>query len=479
MTLTLYKVIDEVLSSVLPSLDEKENVKSVTELVRTLVIDEANKKGLKIDVEVGGSVAKNTWLKDDVDIDFFMLFPTTINKKELGELGLDIAKKAVSRYKKRERYAEHPYLEAWVNNIRVNIVPCYKSIQGQWRTAADRSPYHTRYIVKKLETEHLEKDIRVFKKFIKGIDNYGAEIRVKGFSGYLCELLILHYGFLQNALNAISKWRFGEIIDSEKVYQGRLEEAKKIFNTPLIVIDPVDPIRNVAAAVSKDRMSELITATKLFLERPSRSFFYPEKIEVSLDHLKKMVSSLEYDILAIDIQTSEKVPDVLWGELIKTQNALKQILQKNSFNVLRSDIWSDEEESSIIIFSIETKTLSKVKLHIGPPVDTVGVEPFLEKYMAEAVTGPWVENGKWVVGVKREYTITESLLKNILSDGGFSVGVSRGLVKALISSRLLVGAEVLRLCSKKDFPKFLKRFLEGKPQWLSRYYSSSSSGSSR
>ena len=474
MNPALSQVVDEVLKQVVPSSEEREHVRAVTELVRTLVVDEADRTGLNIAVEVGGSVAKDTWLSEDVDIDLFMLFPTDISKKELGELGLAIAKRAFSGHKQRERYAEHAYLEAWVNGIRVNIVPCYRTSRGHWLSAADRSPYHTRYVVEKLRAERLNDDVRLFKKFAKGIGAYGAEIRVGGLSGYLCELLILHYGSFPKALEAISRWRFGEVIDPEKLYKGRVEDVRRLFSEPLIVIDPVDQNRNVAAAVSRNRMSELIAATRFFLEKPSTIFFYPEDAEATQEDLRKIFSSLEYDVIAIEVRTGEEVPDILWGELLKTQSALRHLLEANDFIVLQSDVWSDEVESSVMIFALETKILSKCKRHLGPPGDTDGVVPFLEKRAVEVVAGSWVERGRWIVGLKRRYTSAESLLEDKLSNGGRGIGVSRGLVEALASSRLLVGVEVLSLFGKEGFAQFLTRFLKGGPRWLPRHSSSSS-----
>jgi len=211
----LRQVVDEVLKQVAPSPEEREHVRAVTELARTFVVEEVDKIGLNITVDVGGSVGKDTWLSKDVDIDLFMLFPTDISKKDLGELGLAMAKRAFSRYRQRERYAEHAYLEAWVNDMRVNIVPCYRTGQGRWLSAADRSPYHTRYVVERLRAERLNDDIRVFKQFTKGIGVYGAEIRVGGLSGYLCELLVLHYGSFLGALKARRGNRPGKTVSGK------------------------------------------------------------------------------------------------------------------------------------------------------------------------------------------------------------------------------------------------------------------------
>jgi len=463
-----------------PSPKERRKVRTVTELARTRLRAELKDGGLDVSVEVGGSVAKDTWLSgdEDVDIDLFMLFPPSMSKNELGRLGLDVAKKAFKEYRQRERYAEHAYLETWVEGVRANIVPCYRIVKGRWLSAADRSPYHTRYVLEKLEARPLMDDIRVFKRFVKGIDAYGAEIRVGGLSGYLCELLVLHYGSFEEVLKAASGWRFREVIDPEDLHKGRSDETRMLFSEPLIVVDPVDSNRNVAAAVSKKSLSGLIAAAKLFLISPSLVFFYPDEVEDPQKPLDEALSKLSYGLLALDLKTGEEVPDILWGELHKTRGALRRLLETNGFVVMQSNVWSDEADSSVIVFGLEELELSMIKKHSGPPGDMSGVQPFLVKHGVGPVAGPWVEDGRWTVGLKRRNTSAPELLREELSSGALNVGVAKGLAQALRSSRILVGPEVLRLASRKGFEKFLAEFIKGRPGWLSAFYSSLPTSSS-
>ncbi len=95
-------------------------------------------------------MAKDTWLRENPDIDIFMRLPTSIPRKNLGDIGLQIAKKAAGTYRQIERFAEHPYLEVFVEGYRVDIVPCYDAKPGEWQSATDRTPYHTDYIKKHL-----------------------------------------------------------------------------------------------------------------------------------------------------------------------------------------------------------------------------------------------------------------------------------------------------------------------------------------
>jgi tRNA nucleotidyltransferase (CCA-adding enzyme) len=255
----LERVIMYVTGRVKPNSYEREKIEKITRLVTKRVITEAKRGDSKASVEVGGSVAKDTWLSGEADIDVFILFPESINKRILGEIGLQIAKEAMKEFPCRERFAEHPYLETYIDGIRVNIVPCYKVNKGEWKSAADRSPFHTEYVKMKLSQEDVRDEIRLLKRFTKGVGVYGAEIKVGGFSGYLCELLVLGYQSFIRTLNKISKWKLRQLVDIEKLYEGKPHEALRYFDAPLIVIDPVDENRNVAAAVSKEKLGELIT----------------------------------------------------------------------------------------------------------------------------------------------------------------------------------------------------------------------------
>ena len=75
------------------------------------------------------------------------------------------------------RYSEHPYVEAFVDTIRINVVPCYDVERGNWKSAADRSPFHTEFIKESFDEEK-RLETRLLKKFMKTIGVYGAEIRI-------------------------------------------------------------------------------------------------------------------------------------------------------------------------------------------------------------------------------------------------------------------------------------------------------------
>ena len=210
-TSAIYK---EILERVAPTKEERAKIEALARKLEQRVASACEKYGIKASVRLEGSIAKDTWLSEEPDIDVFMRLPANIPRQALGEISLKIARKATQGSKQIERFAEHPYLEAFVDGIRVNIVPCYDVKRGEWLSATDRTPFHTDYVKKSL-SKTLRKEVLLLKKFLKGIGVYGAEIKTGGFSGYLCELLILHYKSFNETLQAFKQCTQRKVIDIE------------------------------------------------------------------------------------------------------------------------------------------------------------------------------------------------------------------------------------------------------------------------
>jgi tRNA nucleotidyltransferase (CCA-adding enzyme) len=466
----LEEVCAEVLKRVTPSEKEKIKVLVLAKKLTEKVKQETEKKEIDAEIRVEGSVAKNTWLRDDPEIDVFMRLPTTMPREAFGTACLEIAKKATEGNTQIERYAEHPYLEAIIDGVYVNIVPCYRVKRGSWISSTDRTPFHTDY-VKPLLDEKLGAEVRLLKRFMKGVGVYGAEIKVGGFSGYLCELLVLNYGSFAEALRAAANWKERTVIDCEKHYRAKAD-AEKTFEEPFVMVDPVDKRRNVAAAVRKKRLDDFVAASRAFLKTPDMKFFYPAEVEaLKANEVINRISSRGSAIVFISFKGSLRVPDVLWGQLYRSQRALRKMLTQYDFTVLRDDVWSNEENLNIFIFEIENRRLPNIKKHLGPPLrKKMECENFLQKHVnaASTVSGPRVEEGRWVVDVKRDYVDVVNLLKENLGDGGRRNGVAELVSKALAESmEVLVNDEVLKLYSEyPEFAKSLTQYIEGKPRWL-------------
>ncbi len=464
-------VCSQVLLRISPTIEERKKVLMLAKDLEKKVAASAKKRDIEAIVRVEGSVAKDTWLRQEPDVDVFMCLSPTIPRKTLGKISLEIAREATAGWRQVERFAEHPYLEAFVEGYRVNIVPCYCASQGKWLSATDRTPYHTDYVNKHLD-ENLRSEVRLLKRFMQGTKIYGAEIKIGGFSGYLCELLVIHCGSFVEVLQMFAKYKSRLIIDIENYYANREKELKLLFEEPLVVIDPVDRCRNVASAVKSEKIYSLVGAARAFLKNPSEEFFFPNSSKAkSKEELLQNFQTRGSNCLFITFKSVKAVPDVLWGQLYRTQRALCKLLEINDFNVLREAVWSDEENFSCFVFELEQRLLSNVRKHVGPPLEyEKECEDFLQKYTENdsVVSGPYIESGRWIVQVPRKYVDAIILLQEKLKDGGENAGAARLIAKAIQTGyNILVDEDILEVYSDhKRFAEFVTEFLQGKPLWL-------------
>ncbi|MCS7136109.1 MAG: CCA tRNA nucleotidyltransferase [Nitrososphaerota archaeon] len=468
---SIEEVMIEVLQKIKPSLVESEKLmRLANELLNTVKNVSSNYKGI-VDVRLEGSVAKGTWIKGREEIDVFVQFLKDVNKDALERAILEIGSAVIGKFggKIRIRYAEHPYVEGIFDSVRVNIVACYKVEPGTWLSAVDRTPYHTEYVKSKL-TETLTDEVRLMKSFMLGCGVYGAEIKIGGFSGYLAELLTINYGSFSNAIKAASNWRPPVYIDIEKHYADK-KEALEIFGRPcILVVDPVDKKRNVAAAVTDTKLSEFILASKLFFDSPSDKFFYiPERTgrRITMTDIRRMLRGR--CILGLRLKVQQKPPDVLWGEIKHTLKGIYRALEHEGFKTLRCDAWSEGNEC-IMIFELQELNLPACYIHHGPPTYLDNALEFVKKHSdtQDTVAGPWVSGSRLYVLKSRDKTSVKDIIKMRLTKG--DVSVSAGLVDAIKNAKIYKsGEEFARLASKNvSFRQFLFEFLEARPPFLAK-----------
>jgi len=461
----------QILAKITPKKEERIKVDTLSRSLEQKIVDACQSEGVSAKVRVEGSVAKDTWLTENQDIDVFMRLPTSIPRKMLGEVGLRIAKKAAGDAKQIERFAEHPYLEIFVDSFRVDIVPCYDTKVGAWQSATDRTPYHTDYIRTHLGSE-LHGEVRLLKKFMQGIGVYGAEIKIGGFSGYLCELLVMHYGSFAGVVEAFAAYSRRIVIDLADFYKDRTRDMELLFSEQLVIVDPVDGGRNVAAAVQPQKLYEFVAAARAFLKAPNKTFFYPQPTHaLPPTIIERHLAGHGTSYLYLSVGDLTAVPDVLWGQLYRTKRSLRTLLEINGFRVMRDTVWSNEKSLSVFVFELEQPVLPNVKRHLGPQLERhVDSERFLTKYSGDkqVVAGPYVENGRWVVMVTRKYTKATVLLQESLREGGKNAGVAELVAKAIKAGfEVLLDTEALKVYTENsDFAMFLTEFFSGKPLWL-------------
>jgi tRNA nucleotidyltransferase (CCA-adding enzyme) len=228
----------------------------------------------------------------------------------------------------------------------------------------------------------------------------------------------------------------------------------------------------VASAVKLDKLSEFIMASRLFLKNPDMKFFYPNKIEAySTEDLIRAINSKGTALVFIKTGLIRAVPDILWGQLYRSQKALVNLIKQFDFEIMRSDVWSDEKSVNIFIFELSSRFLPKSRRHIGPPIEKIeDCERFLRKHLNSPLTlsGPRIEDDRLIIEKKRRYVDVVDLLRDNLKNGGKNIGVANLVSQAFRDSlEILVNEEIGRFYSMNSgFASFLTRYLMGKLQWL-------------
>ncbi len=335
-------------------------------------------KKIRAKAVLGGSFAKNTHLVGDYDVDVFVMFDQSYADNALSGLLGSVLKK----YGPERVHGSRDYFQIR-NEILFEVIPVRALKKPEdAMNVTDFSPFHVSWVAK--NGVKIADQIRLAKKFCKAQRVYGAESYILGFSGHVLDILTIYYGGFLQLLRAVGKWKEKVVVDPKNVYKGR---ALHVLNTsktqgPLVVVDPTQPGRNAAAAVSRENFGAFVRAAKQFLKRPSVDFFAEKPVDV-VQLKKKGV------VLVAKLVPQVGSENVVGAKLMKAKEFLAQCVRE--FGV-KSVVWEWSCGSpAFFYFVLEKDVLPKECVHKGPPlVKTVHVAAFKKKYKKTWVKGDFI-----------------------------------------------------------------------------------------
>lgn len=418
------KIISIAKKSVIPSKNEINSIKKIADLAFNLIQNEVIKFPEIVGMEFGGSYAKGTWLSREADIDIFIKFKKSTTDRKFEEISKKIGFSSMKKFKPYVRYSEHPYVEAKIQGIKINVVPCFDVELGQWKSAADRSTYHTKFMQETLSSK-MKDEVRLLKQFLRAVGIYGAEIARQGFSGYVSEVLILNFGTFENVVKSIAKVNENQVIG----------KTSRKFQTSLVIIDPIDENRNLAAAISNENIGKFVLSSRAFRDSPDRKFFSVSKRKTSGDWENVLVVKFDFKM---------RSPDIIWGQIKRTASSLITQLNLGGFNVLRSLCHTDEKKEAYLFFLLESPIIPKIYAKKGPDVFREdGTSSFIKKNISKTKL-IWVDNDSKIISLeRRKYNeavkYVNDYLKNNLQTGipkGLQNDLKRGFKVSLGSKNL-------------------------------------------
>ena len=381
----------------------KEKFKEVDDTVKT-INNSLKQNKIRAVCVIAGSYAKGTILKNDFDVDIFVRFDYSYKDDDLSEM-LDVVLKPLNP----ERiHGSRDYFQIKKKGFLFEIVPVLMiSDYKQAVNVTDMSPLHVGY-VKTHVNKKLCDEIRLAKQFCKGIGVYGAESYIRGFSGHVLDLLIIYYGSLKNLLMQASVWGKRVIIDIESHLKDPLKELDQSkLVSPLIIVDPIQPDRNAAAALSKEKFELFKQKAREFIRVPKESFFKINKLNETT--LKKKAGNNLLFIINIMPVVGKK--DVVGAKVLKCFEHIETHIKKNDFNIIDCN-WEFNEKKSLLYFIIKNETLSNKVIVRGPPVNVKNNAYMFKKKHPKA----FVKEERLYAEEKRAYLTPRPLIKSLLKE---------------------------------------------------------------
>ena len=409
----------------IPTKIKNEKLNSVANTAMKLVSKQITKYTEITSIHYGGSYAKGTWTSEKPDIDIFVKFKKSTSEKKFKSISKKIGFNALKKFKPYTRYSEHPFVEAVIKNIKINIVPCYDVKAGEWKSAADRSTFHTEFILENLSGP-LKDDVRILKYFMSVNGIYGAEIAKQGFSGYVAEVLVYYFGSFTNVLKEIAKLKNDNAIG----------KPRKKFDSTIIIIDPVDSNRNLGAAISTENVGKFILLSRAFINKPSIQFFRNQRKKLSSKNILN-------NMLVLKFQYKKSPDDTIAGQIRRAVNSLSSQMEIAGFKILRNSSLTLEKNQAVLLFLMDSLTISENQIHDGP---NVFEENFSRKFVSinrKKSRIMWVGNNAKIMTLqKRSHTSAKLFLNDLIQNHLNKSGIPNGIKSDIKNMKITTGNNI-------------------------------------
>lgn len=475
----LQKVKNIALRMIKPTKHEIEEQKEIINCLKKSIEKIAKKTGYKfLFIEAEGSTGiKQTQLRGASDIDIFVAlspndYPSILRlpKKSIKEKLHKEFEIIVEKWFKpaaidagctniKITYAEHPYLSAKIKGFDVDI------LAGFWLeppellrygpiTAVDRTPHHTRFVHKNLSMEQRD-EARLLKAFLKACHAYGDKCAIgrSGFTGFSVELLIFFYETFENTLINLKNLP-QQPIDFFGREKEELRKHSKFGKDFLIIIDPTDPNRNVAASIDKRAYLYVNYLSQKFLADPSIDYFIEKPIEpLSSTEEEKYKSHL----VIVEFKNTKNIHYVIIRDkLYKLASHIAFLLEREEtgeerFGKTIFEVYFEDPIYAVGFYCMK-RELEPYVLRRGPPSNMVEyVRDFLKKH-----PDAFEKNGFYWTKIKRKYTKPIDLVSDcLIQEGGVLSKINLKDIKVLsVSAKglTIVGKRVATVIVKMLLP---------------------------
>jgi tRNA CCA-adding enzyme len=440
---SLQAILNQVLRQLRPTQTDKDRTRRCFSIIEQAVDRVARDRKVETAfVRLEGSAGvKQTQLRSNPDLDVFIGLPMSMIPKVqqsgrpvdsavhrlFKRLVRDVAVEAASVAGCRDikvAYAEHPYVTATLEGFQVDLVFCfdlspeYISKHGPI-TAVDRTPHHSRFVNEHLSVDQRD-DVRLLKAFFQTCWAYGdaSPLGRSGFTGFSAEMLIFHRENILPTLDKLENLQH-EPLDYFDRSTAVLKEA--FPNDLLIIVDPTDRNRNVAASISGRAYRYARAQAILALRRPSPRFFLPRPIPV--------ISARKSEHLEPNYVVAEYQDRTGW-HYTKTRDKIYRYFT-HVCQFLESEQTGEPRFGSSIFEEVFERDVFAIALHVTSPAITssyirMGPPPHLVEAVrrfCDAHPSAYLRDGRYQVEISRSYAMVQEAVRKYLSDHPIAPGL--------------------------------------------------------
>ncbi|MFT4244035.1 MAG: nucleotidyltransferase domain-containing protein [Candidatus Woesearchaeota archaeon] len=352
------KLKKQILQELVPSKNEILVLEQLISIFLQKIKCSINKFSYSIKVELGGSYAKNTYLREDFDIDFFFQFQDVVDDKVKERQLLNILNDSNIFYnieRGSRMYVSGIFKIEDLGEFNFECVPTQRFENPILAlNSTDVSIHHVRYLQKQIkEDRNLSNEIRLAKAWFKSQNLYGAESYINGFSGHSIECLLMRFRNFEKLIEFFSNMQKGTILQIENtspIFPNSTKNSNyfsKDKYSPLMIQDPILKERNALSALEDEIFynSKLKAIFMLKTGCTSNDFlsFKKNNLNTSPDNLEKIKQdffnsklpsiNVEFVIKSNTIMTT----DIIGSKTLKLVKKIVKLVKKKGFETLDFD----------------------------------------------------------------------------------------------------------------------------------------------
>lgn len=355
---------NEVLLEITPTQEEIKELKILVNKFRDIIYDSAKKLDYTINIELGGSYAKNTFLRGDFDVDFFIQFEPNVEDSKKEKMLIEILHYSNIQFNIKHGsrvYVSGFFSDSSLNNFLKNnskqkvsgfnfeCVPTEICNNVKFaKNSTDVSIFHVKYLQNNSNKDaNLVNEIRLTKKWFKTKHLYGAESYINGFSGHSIECLIMKFKSFENLIIFMSSMNKNQILEIDSVLNSKISFPKD-KQSPLMMKDPILEGRNTLSALNEELFYRAkYYAIKHLVEGFEKKDFICCETNKNIEELESDFFQEKMDHLGIKYTFSktELSRDILGSKLLKLTKKISKFLNEYGFNVLDIHFKIYEEEN--------------------------------------------------------------------------------------------------------------------------------------